>query len=183
MTERPIRIFGDPVLRTPTTPVTDFDENLAKLVEDMIETMYAAPGVGLAANQIGVSLAVFVYDIGDGVGHVINPTLELSQEMQELDNEGCLSVPGLSHETPRAQVATVTGVDLNNDPISITGEGYLARCFQHEVGHLNGRLYLDELESPESKRAMKAIRSSRWFNAEPPMTQVEPVEFGRWYGH
>lgn len=182
MSTHSIRIFGDPVLRTPTAKVETFDTDLERLVEDMIETMYAAPGVGLAANQIGVSLQVFVYDVGEGVGHVINPVLEISDEMQE-GTEGCLSVPGLVHETPRAMHATVTGVDFRNQPVSISGSGLLARCFQHEVGHLNGKLYLDHLESKESKQAMKEVRNSEWFTAMPPMTSVAPSAFKYWYAH
>jgi peptide deformylase len=138
--------------------------------------------VGLAANQIGVSLQVFVYDIGDGVGHVVNPVLEISDEVQD-GTEGCLSVPGLVHETPRALHASVTGVDIHNEPVTVAGTGYLARAFQHEVGHLNGRLYLDHLEPRELKKAMKEVRHSDWFNAAPPMTEVTPAEFSDWYGH
>lgn len=181
MTLRPIRIFGDPVLKTPTAKVTSFDADLARLVDDMIETMYAAPGVGLAANQIGVALQVFVYDIGEGVGHVINPVLELGGDIEEDEYEGCLSVPGLSYPTPRATAATVTGVDINNQPVQVSGTGYLARAFQHEVGHLNGYLYLDHLEPKESKAAMKDIRRSGWFNASPPMVEVPPSQFRDWY--
>lgn len=182
MTTHPIRIFGDPVLKSPTAQVDSFDKELERLISDMIDTMYAAPGVGLAANQIGVSLQVFVYDIGDGVGHVVNPTLSVSEEMQD-GTEGCLSVPGLVHETPRSMHATVTGVDMRNEPVEISGTGFLARCFQHEVGHLNGRLYLDHLEPKQAKKAMKEVRHADWFTMRPPMLAVPPDEFRDWYGH
>lgn len=162
MTIRPIRVFGDPVLRTRCDPVTSFDADLRKLVDDMFETMYDAIGVGLAANQIGVSLRLFVYDVGDGLkGVVANPEIELSTE-EQTDTEGCLSVPGLAYERRRALHATVTGLDLNGEPVTVSGSDLLARCFQHETDHLNGEIYVDKLERGERKAAMKAIREADW---------------------
>lgn len=180
MTTQPIRIFGDPVLRTPAKPVVDFDQDLKRLVEDLMLTMRAAPGAGLAANQIGVSLQVFVYDAEGQVGHMINPRLELSDQ-QQLGSEGCLSVPGLSHPTTRALEATVHGVDQHGDPLTVTGTGFLARAFQHEVGHLHGQLYLDHLRGDDKKQAMKELRESAWFNTQPALTQIEPAAFRDWY--
>lgn len=161
MTIRPIRIWGDPVLRTPCDPVTTFDAELQRLVDDMFETMYDAPGVGLAANQIGVSLRLFVYDVEGDKGVVANPVLELSSEEQNGD-EGCLSVPGLSYLRRRAMHVTVAGQDVHGEPITLSGSGLLARCFQHETDHVNGEIYVDKLERDERKAAMKAIREADW---------------------
>lgn len=149
-----IRLLGDPVLRTPTVPVTAFGPDLVRLVTRMTRAMKAADGVGLAANQIGVGLRVFVYDLRDGRdGHVVNPTLHVSPGMMAEELEGCLSVPGQHHLTPRAGSATVTGVDAGGAPIEVSGDGLLARCLQHEVDHLDGLLYLDRL-APRIRRAV-----------------------------
>ena len=161
MTIRPIRVWGDPVLRTPCEPVTAFDTDLRRLVDDMFETMYDAPGVGLAANQIGVSLRLFVYDVEGAKGVVANPVLEVSEEEQS-GHEGCLSVPGLSYVRRRAMRATVTGVDHHGQPVSVTASELLARCFQHETDHINGEIYVDKLDRDERKSAMKAIREADW---------------------
>lgn len=160
MTVLPIRTIGDPVLRAPAEPVTQFDAELSKLVEDMIETMFDVEGVGLAAPQVGVSLRLFVYGIAGRtgeVGHVINPVLEVSEDPQE-GGEGCLSVPGLSSATPRRRWARVTGVDRENRPVVVEGEGLLARCLQHETDHLDGLLYVDRLEGEDRKTMMRALR-------------------------
>ncbi|HEX4831740.1 MAG TPA: peptide deformylase, partial [Trebonia sp.] len=120
---RPIRLFGDPVLRTPAEPVRDFDRELQKLVEDLTETMLDAPGVGLAAPQIGVSLRVFTFHCGDDdgeYGHLINPELDLAGDEEE-DDEGCLSLPGLTFPTPRAPRVIATGLDMHGEPITIEG--------------------------------------------------------------
>lgn len=161
MTIRPIRVWGDPVLRTPCDPVTSFDANLQRLVDDMFETMYDAPGVGLAANQIGVSLRLFVYDVEGDKGVVANPEIEISAEEQS-DYEGCLSVPELSYVRRRGMHATVRGLDVHGEPISLSGSGLLARCFQHETDHLNGQIYVDKLDRDERKAALKAIREANW---------------------
>lgn len=162
MTVLTVRTLGDPVLRTVCDPVTEFDDELGRLIDDMIETMFEVEGVGLAAPQVGVSLRLFTYGIEgrDGeVGHVINPVLELGDEPQE-GGEGCLSVPSLSSDTPRRQWARVTGVDRHNRPVVVEGEGLLARCLQHETDHLDGKLYIDRLVGEDKKRVMKAIRAS-----------------------
>lgn len=158
---RPIVTFGDEVLTRPTRPVTAFDDDLRQLVEDMFATMYDAPGVGLAANQVGVDLAVFVVDCDDDVqdrlvGHVVNPVLETPSDSRELelDEEGCLSVPGPSTDVPRLVHAVVTGVDVTGAPVRLEGHGRAARCLQHETDHLNGYLYLDRLGRKQRKRVL-----------------------------
>ena len=118
MTVQSIRLFGDPVLVTPASPVTDFDKELRNLVSDLTQTMQAAPGAGLAAPQIGVPLRVFVWDIDDELGHLVNPTLDLSEEMQE-GEEGCLSFPNLSFDTPRAFRAVAKGFNMYGDPVIV----------------------------------------------------------------
>jgi peptide deformylase len=152
-TPAPIRQLGDPVLRTAAEPVTVFDESLADAVELMFASMYEAEGVGLAANQIGLSLSLFVMDCEDVVAVVANPRLvELSDDI-ETAPEGCLSVLGKSYPTPRALMATVEGQDVNGRPLRITGEGEVARCLQHETDHLNGRVYLDRLVGEVRRQA------------------------------
>jgi peptide deformylase len=164
----PIRTVGDPVLRTPAEPVTRFDAALARLVEDMIDTMYAAPGVGLAAPQIGVGLRVFVFDceydprdesVPRVARTVVNPELTLAADGELQDgSEGCLSVPGLHFPTTRALRASVRGVDETGTPVEYRGEGLLARCFQHEVDHLDGMLYLERLTGEVRTAAVRALR-------------------------
>jgi peptide deformylase len=166
-TVRPIRRLGDPVLRTECDPVRAFDAGLERLVDDMFASMYAAEGVGLAANQIGVSLRVFVYDCNDDegrrhVGHVINPVLVAEDGDVVTDSEGCLSVPGLHFPTPRYAHAVVEGVNLANEPIRVEGTGYFARCLQHETYHLRGGVYIDVLKGDTRREAMRAIRSAGW---------------------
>ena len=157
MSTHSIRIFGDPVLRTPTAPVETFDADLERLVDDMIETMYAAPGVGLAANQIGVSLQIFVYDIGDGVGHVINPVLEISEEMQE-GTEGCLSVPEIYAEVERPSVIRARWQDVDGQTHEEEMDGLMATCLQHEMDHLEGILFIDHLSRLKRDRAVAKVK-------------------------
>ncbi|WP_016816315.1 peptide deformylase [Salinispora arenicola] len=159
MTMRPIRLIGDPVLRTPAEPVTSFDAELRALVADLMDTLLGAPGrAGVAAPQIGVSARVFVYDADGHRGHLVNPTLELGDEQQD-DDEGCLSVPGLYFPTSRAMHATAHGVDQHGQPLTITGTGFLARALQHETDHLAGRLYVDTLRGETRRRALREIRA------------------------
>jgi len=163
---QPIRLFGDPVLRTPAQPVTDFDKELRQLVKDLEETMIDAPGAGLAAPQIGVGLAVFVYDCPDeaGVrqrGHVVNPTIETSGE-PVLADEGCLSVPGPYYELARAASATVRGVDRTGAPVEVSGTGFFARCLQHETDHLKGMLYVDHLPRNRRRRVLREMEPFEW---------------------
>jgi peptide deformylase len=159
---RPIRVIGDPVLRTPTEPVTSFDAELRALVTDLMDTLLGAPGrAGVAAPQIGVSARVFVYDADGQRGHLVNPVLELSEET-ETDDEGCLSIPELYFPTPRALHATARGVDQHGEPLTITGSGFLARALQHETDHLDGRLYVDTLRGDARRQALREIRAGRY---------------------
>ncbi|ADJ50263.1 polypeptide deformylase [Amycolatopsis mediterranei S699] len=172
MTIHPIVIAGEPVLHQPTREITEFDEKLRTLVDDMFETMYAAEGVGLAANQIGLDLRVFVYDCPDdeGVRHkgvVVNPKLETSEIPETMpdpddDWEGCLSAPGESYPTGRAKWAKVTGSDIDGHPIEVEGTGYFARCLQHETDHLDGYIYLDRLVGRHARAAKKMLKSNKW---------------------
>jgi peptide deformylase len=162
MTMRPIRVIGDPVLRTPTEPVSSFDADLRALVTDLMDTLLGAPGrAGVAAPQIGVSARVFVYDADGQCGHLVNPVLELSEET-ESDDEGCLSIPELYFPTPRALHATARGVDQHGEPLTITGSGFLARALQHETDHLDGRLYVDTLRGDARRKALREIRAGRY---------------------
>ena len=163
MSIQEIRYFGDPVLTTPASIVVDFDKELRVLVKDLTDTMLDAPGAGLAAPQIGVPLRVFVWDVDETLGHLINPTLTLSEEMQEGD-EGCLSFPELRYETPRAMRAVAQGFNMYGEPITVEGTEFLARALQHETDHLNGILFIDKLSPEDRKLAMKEIRESEWFN-------------------
>ena len=163
MTERQIRLFGDPVLRSACDPVTPGDKRVSGLVDDLLETV-AVPGrAGLAANQIGVGLRAFSYNIDGDIGYVLNPVLaEVSGEPVLVD-EGCLSVPGFFFPRLRYPYARVTGIDLDGKPVEISGEGLMAQALQHETDHLDGHLYIEGLE-PETKReAMRAIRNSDWY--------------------
>ncbi len=175
----PIRIVGDPVLHTPTTPVPvgadgSLPAELAELIASMYDTMDAAHGVGLAANQIGYGLRLFVYDCADDRGMtarrrgvVINPVLETSEIPETMpdpgdDDEGCLSVPGESFPTGRATWARVTGLDAAGSPIAVEGTGLFARMLQHETGHLDGFLYLDRLIGRHARAAKRAVKSQGW---------------------
>ena len=159
-TARPITMHGTPVLHERCAEVTAFDADLEQLVKDMYASMYAAHGVGLAANQVGVGLRVFVVDCPDAddqrvVAHVVNPVLELPAERTlDDDLEGCLSVPGPSSAVARPDRATVRGVDVHGAPVTIEGTGLLARCLQHETDHLDGTVFVDRLSRKERKRVL-----------------------------
>lgn len=154
----PIRTLGDPVLRQPTRPVEAFDANLARLAADMVETMQDAPGVGLAANQVGLSIACFVYDDHEGTtGFVANPVVS-ELEGEESREEGCLSIPGPYHETPRALRLRLRGRDLEGNDLDLVAEGFLARIIQHETDHLNGQLYIDRLDEAGRRDVMRQLR-------------------------
>jgi peptide deformylase len=155
---QPIRLFGDPILRTQAIEVVDFDKELRRLVQDLTDTMLGAPGAGLAAPQIGVGLRVFTWNVDDEVGHLVNPVLDLSAETQDGD-EGCLSVPGIWAPTVRAMHAVAEGFDLDGKPVRLEGEGLMARCLQHEVDHLDGRVFLDRLTGEARKAALRALRA------------------------
>jgi peptide deformylase len=160
MTVRPIRLFGDPVLRTPAEPVTAFDAELRRLVADLEDTVREPGRAGVAAPQIGVSLRVFAYHLGGVVGHLVNPVLSDAAGTQD-DEEGCLSLPGLAFPTPRALSVVATGYDRNGEPVRITGTGFLARALQHETDHLDGRLFLDRLTGDTRRQALRELRRIR----------------------
>ncbi|WP_374201573.1 peptide deformylase [Actinocorallia sp. API 0066] len=179
MSVKPIRLFGDPVLRTPAEPVVDFDRELRTLVKDLTDTMIEAPGAGLAAPQLGVSLRVFTYFVDDVLGHLVNPSLDLSEEIQEGD-EGCLSMPGLAFPTKRAYGVVAKGFNMYGEPITVEGTELLARCVQHETDHLDGVLFIDRMDPEQRKLAMKAIREAEWFGDPAPVVKASPHRtFGR----
>jgi peptide deformylase len=174
-----IRLFGDPVLRTPAEPVTVFDKELRGLVKDLEETMLDAPGAGLAAPQIGVGLRVFTYYVDEVLGHLINPDLDLSDEMQD-GEEGCLSFPGLAFPTPRSLRVVARGFNQHGDPVTIEGSEYLARAIQHETDHLDGILFIDRMDREQRKLALKAIREADWSGQPAPQIKASPhATFGR----
>ncbi|SEE00047.1 peptide deformylase [Ruania alba] len=158
MAFRDIRVVGDPVLRTPCDEITVIDDRVRRLVTDLLETVDHDGRAGLAANQIGVSLRAFSWNIEGDIGYVLNPrVVATSDEIQEGD-EGCLSVPGLWYPTARAQYAKVEGTDLDGAPVTVAGEGLMARCLQHECDHLDGRLYISRLAGDVRREAMRAVR-------------------------
>ncbi|MFD7443855.1 peptide deformylase [Streptomyces sp. NPDC059909] len=164
---RAMRLLGDPVLHAPCEPVTDFGPSLATLIEDMYATMYAANGVGLAANQVGIPLRVFVYDCPDDedvrhLGHVVNPRLVLTDGVTVRGPEGCLSLPGLEAGTPRFDHTVVEGVTMDGEPVRVDGTGFFARCLQHEYDHLEGGVYLDHVTGWRRTRALRAVRRAPW---------------------
>ncbi|GAA1695365.1 peptide deformylase [Microbacterium sediminicola] len=163
MTVRPIRVFGDPVLRSACTPIEQIDDGTRALVADLLETVELPGRAGVAAPQIGVGVRAFSYNIDGDIGYVLNPELvEVAGEI-ELVGEGCLSVPGLWHDTPRYPWAKVRGIDLDGNPVVLEGEGLLAQALQHETDHLDGKLYLDRLDPERRRVAMREVRESDWF--------------------
>jgi peptide deformylase len=193
VTVRPVLVVGEPVLHRPTRPVRDDElsgEALHALVRDLFETMDAAHGVGLAANQIGDDRRVFVYDCPDEAlgerrrGVVVNPVLSTSTIPETMpdpdeDEEGCLSVPGESFPTGRAEWAEVTGTDADGEPVTVSGEGYLSRCLQHETDHLDGFVYVDRLIGRHKRAAKRAVRAHGWgVPGQTWMPGVDPDPFG-----
>ena len=162
MAVQPIRLFGDPVLRSPAVEVVDFDKELRRLVDDLTDTMQNAPGAGLAAPQIGVGLRVFTWYVDGELGHLVNPALTLSDDEQD-GPEGCLSLPDLTFDCKRAMSVVARGFDLHGEPVVIQGSELLARAIQHETDHLDGVLFIDRLDRETRKLAMKAIREAEWF--------------------
>jgi peptide deformylase len=161
--DRPIRLFGDPVLKTASDPIAAIDDRVRGLVTDLIDTVRLPGRAGVAAAQIGVGLRAFSYNIDGDVGYILNPqVVELSGE-PELVDEGCLSVPGLWFPTGRYPFARVSGIDLDGDPVELSGTGLMAQALQHETDHLDGLLYLDRLDKESRRAAMKQIRESDWF--------------------
>jgi peptide deformylase len=171
----PIRLFGDPVLRTPADPVTVFDKELRQLVTDLEQTMLDAPGAGLAAPQIGVSLRVFTYHVDDEqAGHLVNPVLHFPDEQTQDGPEGCLSIPGLTFDCRRRENVVAHGQNMYGDPVTVEGTARLSRCIQHETDHLDGVLFVSRLDSETRRTAMKAIREAEWSGLSAPKVKVSP---------
>ena len=175
VTVQPIRLFGDPVLRTKAEVVTDFDKQLRTLVADLAETMLDAPGVGLAAPQIGVGVRVFTYHLDDTQsGHLVNPVLHFPDDEEQDGPEGCLSIPGLSFDCRRKANVVAHGQNMYGDPVTVEGTAMLSRCVQHETDHLDGVLFLDRLDTAARKEAMRAIREAEWWGTDGPLVKVSP---------
>ena len=163
MTIRQIRLFGDPVLRSVCDPIEPGDKSVTGLIDDLVETVKVPGRAGLAANQIGVGLRAFSYNIDGDVGYIINPVLVETSGEPELVDEGCLSVPGFYFPRLRHPFARVLGVDIEGNPVELSGDGIMAQALQHETDHLDGHLYIEGL-APETKReAMTAIRQAPWY--------------------
>jgi peptide deformylase len=177
VTVQPIRLFGDPVLRTPADAVTDFDAELRRLVRDLTETMQDEGGAGLAAPQLGVGLRVFTFHVDEVVGHIVNPVLSFPDDEEQDGPEGCLSIPGVYVDTKRRQNVVAQGFTEYGDPLQLVGTGLMARCVQHETDHLDGVLFLDRLDAAARKDAMKQIRAAEWYDAGAPPT-VKPSPHG-----
>ena len=157
MSTYPVRVFGDPVLKQKAKDVTDLDGALARFVDTMVDTMYEASGVGLAAPQVGVQKRMFTFDVGEGPQVLINP--EVAEATGEwVYEEGCLSIPGFHFEIVRPKVVTMTGLDLDGNEVTIEGDELLGRVFLHELDHLDGVLMLDRLDPDERKRALRELR-------------------------
>ena len=175
MAVQPIRLFGDPVLRSTADPVVDFDKELRTLVADLFETMLDAPGTGLAAPQIGVGLRVFTYHVDDEEhGHLVNPELSFPDAEQQDGPEGCLSIPGLSWDCRRHRHVVARGRDMYGEPVTLLGSDLLARCVQHETDHLDGVLFVDRLDPETRRQAMAEIRAAEWAQAPAPVVKLSP---------
>jgi peptide deformylase len=172
---QPIRLFGDPVLRRPAEPVVDFDAELRKLVADLTDTMLDAPGVGLAAPQIGVGLRVFTWHLDDEQqGHLVNPVLSFPGEEEQDGPEGCLSIPGLSWDCRRRQEVIATGWSVYGEPVTVVGSHLVARCLQHETDHLDGVLFVDRLDPVARERALAEIAAAEWAGQPAPVVKLSP---------
>jgi peptide deformylase len=165
MPVREIRLFGDPILRSATDPVVRFDDATRALVRDLVDTVSLPGRAGVAANQIGVGLRAFSFHVNGRIGCIVNPVLAEVRGEPELVEEGCLSVPGFSYPRLRYPWARATGFDQNGDPMVLEGEGLLAQALQHEIGHLDGNLYIEGLTPDVKRLAMREIRSADWFRA------------------
>lgn len=174
MAIQPIRLFGDPVLRTRAAEVVDFDAELRKLVADLTDTLTAEAGAGLAAPQLGVGLRVFVYHCDGFEGHLVNPTFDVVGDEDQVGPEGCLSIPGMRWDCKRHLHVVANGWNMHGEPVRVEGSELLARCVQHETDHLDGVLFLDRLDPETRKQAMREIRQARWFGAAEPVVKVSP---------
>ena len=163
MPERQIRLFGDPVLKTISDPIVTIDDRVRGLIVDLIDSVRLPGRAGVAAAQIGVNLRAFSFNVDGEIGYILNPEIiELSGE-PELFDEGCLSVPGLWYPTMRSPFARASGIDLDGNPMELSGNGTMAQALQHETDHVNGLLYLDRLDKENRRAAMKEVRESTWF--------------------
>ncbi len=177
---RPIRLLGDPVLRTRAETVTTFDKELRTLVKDLTDTMLDAPGVGLAAPQLGVSLRVFTYDVDGVIGHLVNPVLHFPSDEEQDGPEGCLSLPDLTFDCVRKEHVVAHGQNVYGDPVTIEGRDLMARCVQHETDHLDGVLFIDRLDAETKRAALEAVREAEWANQPAPVVKASPHPlFGR----
>lgn len=174
MTVRPVRLFGDPVLRQRAGEVVDFDRSLRTLVKDLHDTLHAEDGMGLAATQLGVMQRVFVWHDGRDEGHLVNPVLEFPDEEEQDGPEGCLSIPGLYFDTVRRLHVIAKGYDVHGRPLQVVGTERMARCLQHETDHLDGVLFLDRLDADARKAAMRAIREAEWWGEDAPAVKLSP---------
>lgn len=163
MTAREIRLYGDPVLRTPCAEIGTIDEGVRALVQDLLDSVRLPGRAGVAAPQIGVGLRAFSYNIDGDIGYILNPRLVEVRGEPEPTGEGCLSVPGLWHDAMRHPYARAEGIDLDGNPVVLEGEGLMAQMLQHETDHLDGVVYLQRLTKEERAKAMKAVRESDWF--------------------
>jgi len=171
---QPIRLFGDPVLRTRAQEVVDFDKELRVLVRDLWDTMEDEGGAGLAAPQIGVSLRVFTYHCDGFAGHLVNPTFDVVGEEMQDGPEGCLSIPGMRWNCKRHLHVVARGWNMHGEPVEVEGTELLARCIQHEVDHLDGVLFVDRLDPETRKAALRAIREAEWFGEPAPVIKQSP---------
>jgi len=174
VTVQPIRLFGDPVLRTPATEVVDFDKELRTLVKDLWDTMEEQGGAGLAAPQLGVGLRVFTYHCDGSAGHLVNPIWTAADEEYQDGEEGCLSIPGMYWDCRRHRNVVARGWNAHGEPVEVQGTDMLARCLQHETDHLDGVLFVDRLDTETRKAAMKAIRAADWFDGGVPAIKQSP---------
>ena len=174
MTVQPIRLFGDPVLRTAASEVTDFDAELRTLVKDLWDTMTDAGGAGLAAPQLGVGLRVFTYHVDGFAGHLINPTWTVVGDEFQEGPEGCLSIPEMHWDCRRHLNVVAKGWNMHGEPVEVEGTNTLARCIQHETDHLDGVLFLDRLDAETRKQAMREIRQAEWFDGGVPVLKQSP---------
>ena len=174
MTIRPFLPYSDRRLHIPAEPVQAITETVRMIWDDMIDTMDAMPGVGLAAPQIGVGLRVFVYDVDDALGHLVNPVLHFPSDEEQDGPEGCLSLPDLTFDCVRKQHVVAHGQNVYGDPVTVEGSDLLARCVQHETDHLDGVLFIDRLDRERRKAALREIRRAGWAGRPAPTVRLSP---------
>lgn len=163
MPVRPIRLFGDPVLRAPSVPIDEIDDGVRALVRDLVDSVEPPGRAGVAAPQIGFGLRAFSYNVDGVIGYILNPVLVETRGEPELVGEGCLSIPDVWHEALRHPYAKVVGLDLDGEELVLEGEGLMAQALQHETDHLDGMLFLSRLPAETRRQAMREIRESDWF--------------------